>query len=89
MSDRAQSPPPENLHHGIDQSDSEDEAIHRPPLEFECRMESAKELHSLLLCLSNFKGQKKDQNAHVEVEPTQIVFMVKVLTLFKVPDFLS
>jgi len=40
-------------------------------------MESAKELHSLLSCLANFKGSRKDQHAQVEVRQTELLFMVK------------
>jgi hypothetical protein len=40
-------------------------------------MESAKELHSLLSCLSSLKANKRDQNAQVEVTADEVVFMVR------------
>jgi len=62
---------------GAASSDDEREELPVENLEFSCRMDSAKELHSLLSCLANFKGPKKDQIALVEVTPSEIVFMVK------------
>jgi hypothetical protein len=62
-------------------AESDGEADHQideePGLEFSGRMESAKELHSLLSCLANFKGSKHDQNAHIEITPNEMVFIVK------------
>jgi hypothetical protein len=46
-------------------------------LHFAAKMESAKELHSLLSCLANFKGSKKDQHAHVQVRPGELLIIVK------------
>ena len=61
-----------------DSSQDDDEADRLPPdFEFSCRMESAKELHSLLSCLSSLKANKRDQNAQVEVTEDEVVFMVR------------
>jgi len=51
--------------------------VEEEELQFAARMESAKELHSLLSCLANFKGSRKDQHAQVEVRQTELLFMVK------------
>lgn len=37
----------------------------------------ARQLHSLLACLASFKGSRKDEIAHVEFSPNELVFMVK------------
>jgi hypothetical protein len=50
---------------GVHSSD-EEEDFHGK-LVFDCRMECAKDLYSLLSCLSNFKGSKKDDYAMIEV----------------------
>ena len=54
-----------------EEEEEEEEEEDRAELSFSCRMESAKELHSLLSCLANFKGPKKDQYALVEVSPKE------------------